>query len=1245
MNMDRTVAEEKQNNQDEAAVPIEWNIGDVILDTYKVTGILGEGGMGKVYKVRHLHWNADLAVKCALPEIAATKKGHEDFVREAETWTNLSLHPNIVYCYYVRTLGGIPRVFAEYVDGGSLKDAIADGSLYEGGKDKAFKRIMDLAIQSAWGLQYAHEQGLIHQDVKPANLLLTQDGAAKVTDFGLANAKGAADVKLEGRGGTLNATWGGMTPEYCSPEQAEIAEQHRTGVPRERWIKLTRRTDIWSFATTVLEMFLGERVWQLGQAAGHSLEGYDTDLLPENVPEMPNDLKKLLWDCFLEDEAKRPNSIADVAERLAKIYREATGEQYLRIAPEAVKLHAAALNNKAVSLYDLGKTVEAEKLWEEALREDLNHPETNYNLGLIQWRSGRMMDDKLTGRLEFIASQNLSGWLPKYLLALTQMERYDFEIADRMLEKLQTEYPKNHEISIALKLAKKNIPHTIKCLRTFKGHTSDVYGVCLSADGRYALSGSYNGMLMLWDIATGECLRTFEGHNSKVYSVCLSADGRYGLSGSHDKTLKLWDISTTECLQTFEGHTKAVSSVCLSADGRYALSGSHDKTLKLWDIATSECQHTFEGHTADVYSVCLSADGRYALSGSEDTTLRLWDISTCKCLRTFEGHTKAISTVCLSADGRYTLTGSWDKTLRLWNITTGICLRTFETSEYSICLCADSRFALSVSDRALRLWDITTGKCLRTFKGHTDYVNSVCLSADGRYALSGSRDKTLRLWSIDIPIQQADHMASLILSEIRSTTESLSEQADLKDALEKARRMSNEGDIVGEYKILRELIRAQIHNIPELIARFSELYLKFPKNGLILTREQRILKWYNAYFDSVCMSADGRFALSGGIDETLRLCSGRHVPQLRLWDIVTGECMRTFEGHTLTVESVCLSADGRYALSGSHDWTLKLWNITTGECLRTFEGHTNYIHSVCLSADGRYALSGSTDETLRLWDIATGICLRTFEGHTDGVRSVCLSADGRFALSGSADGTLKLWELLTGECLRTFKGHTKYVRSVCLSADGRYALSGSTDETLRLWDIATGKCLRTFEGHADDVCSVCLSADRRHALSGSNDQTCRLWDITTGECLRTFKVHTFWVRFVCMSANGQYFLSLGSNLQLWTLFWDLEPKEPADWDVDAKPLLLNFLILHTPYAGNISTGHEPTKDEVRLALTRKGKPSWTEEDFKRLLYTLGCVGYGWLRPEGVRTKLNELAKKMKDGTLQEHNGWIKSLWR
>src|SRR5262245_40268279 len=99
------------------AAPVEWAVGDAF-DLYEVKAVLGEGGMGRVYLVRHRGWDVDLAVKSPRPDVFAAG-GAEAFVREAETWVDLGLHPHVVSCYYVRTLGGVPRLFAEYVAGGS----------------------------------------------------------------------------------------------------------------------------------------------------------------------------------------------------------------------------------------------------------------------------------------------------------------------------------------------------------------------------------------------------------------------------------------------------------------------------------------------------------------------------------------------------------------------------------------------------------------------------------------------------------------------------------------------------------------------------------------------------------------------------------------------------------------------------------------------------------------------------------------------------------------------------------------------------------------------------------------------------------------------------------------------------------------------------------------------------------------------------------------------------------------------
>ena len=177
-------------------------------------------------------------------------------------------------------------------------------------------------------------------------------------------------------------------------------------------------------------------------------------------------------------------------------------------------------------------------------------------------------------------------------------------------------------------------------------------------------------------------------------------------------------------------------------------------------------------------------------------------------------------------------------------------------------------------------------------------------------------------------------------------------------------------------------------------------------------------------------------------------------PSVRL--SVNDTSIRTFKGHSRAVTSIAFSADGRKALSGSLDDTLKLWNLASGKLIRTFKGHSSAVYSVAFSPDGRKALSGSYDSTLKLWDLASGKPIRTFKGHSKPVTSIAFSPDGRKALSGSRDDTLKLWDLASGKPIRTFKGHSRSVTSIAFSPDGRKALSGSRDKTLKLWDVTSG---------------------------------------------------------------------------------------------------------------------------------------------------------------------------------------------
>lgn len=358
-------------------VPAVWNVGDLIIGEFEVISKLGEGGMGAVYKIHNRQLHADLVVKSPRPEIFTRADGKENFIREAETWVKLRRHPHLVQCFFVHTLGRIPRIFAEYVDGGSLADWIRGRKLYEGGENVALARMLDVAIQFAWGLHAAHEQGLVHQDIKPANIMLTSQGVAKVTDFGLAKARAlAGEATLEKPAGeqSLLVSGGWMTPAYCSPEQA--ARQ-----------PLSRKTDIWSWGLSVLEMFVGEVTWMVGVAAREALASHVRE--DPAIPAMPPEVVKLLNRCFDLQPEKRPETMLEVATELQAIYVQRVGRAYPRKNPQLADLDADTLMVQGIALDRLGKPQEALALYEQAIRLDPDHFAAHHNKGLALLQLGR----------------------------------------------------------------------------------------------------------------------------------------------------------------------------------------------------------------------------------------------------------------------------------------------------------------------------------------------------------------------------------------------------------------------------------------------------------------------------------------------------------------------------------------------------------------------------------------------------------------------------------------------------------------------------------------------------------------------------------------------------------------------------------------------------------------------------------------------------------------------------------------
>jgi WD40 repeat protein/uncharacterized caspase-like protein len=288
--------------------------------------------------------------------------------------------------------------------------------------------------------------------------------------------------------------------------------------------------------------------------------------------------------------------------------------------------------------------------------------------------------------------------------------------------------------------------------------------------------------------------------------------------------------------------------------------------------------------------------------------------------------------------------------------------------------------------------------------------------------------------------------------------------------------------------------------------------------------------------ESIAFSPDGKMLASGNWDSTLKL-----------WDVSSGQLIRSFVGHDGQVWSVAFSSDGKMLASvGNFDHTIKLWDVGSGRLIRSLAGDSS---SIAFSPDGKMLASASVDKTVKFWDVSSGRLIRSFVGHSNGVVSVAFSPDGKTLASGSGskmfapklapwstDKTVKLWDVGRGNLIRSFKGHSIGRVSVAFSPNGKWLASGSDDKTLNLWDVSSGRLIRSFRGHSDSVNSVAFSPDGKTLASGSSDNNLKLWDVSSGSLIRTLEGHSSRVRSVAFSPGGKVIASgsVDATVKIWS---------------------------------------------------------------------------------------------------------------
>jgi WD40 repeat protein/serine/threonine protein kinase len=1064
-----------------------WNVGDVILGLYEVRALsetlpYAEGGVGIVHRVYHREWDKELAVKSPKPHVFQTETGKLNYEREAKTWIELGLHPNIVPCYLVRRIGETPRLFAEFVPDGSLKDWIASRKLYEGGAEASLLRILDIAAQFAWGLEHAHKHKLLHLDVKPANVMMSGQ-TAKVTDFGLSQS--IVDEQKSGKWKKNKEkeqddedsksildmlTTGGMTPGYCSPEQYSaftLAKQRLySSMP-----KITLQSDIWSWAVSVLAMFHGRSPCKRGgQTARQVFESFlKTPPPADGQPAMPKPLAELLLHCFEEKPEKRPEHIGWVADEIIKIYKDVSGVAFPRLRPVSATWTPESINNRAASMLDLNKPDEAEKLLGQAAAIQPWHPEVTYNQTLLAWRAAKITDLTAVGHLETLVKTRQQSAAAHYAMGLLQRERGNPQSAMDSLEDALRIEPRD-DIRRTLLAAEKVAEQSARCLERFnilQGREDEVFA---DDRGEFILIPAAHQTLELRDTETG--------HIKNLFS--LSKEPADALPGSR---LALSSDLMWEIVCGTEPDT-----VFLKRVG----AGQPAAVLRLlhWK--------RYFGKREPAERNLVVQPGVPLVGETQGTEIILYDKESRQLCCRLYGHEDTVTALCFSADGRFALSGGLDRVMILWELPSGRCLRTFRSlggAADAVYFGRNNKFVLSlIAGGLLRLWDISI------LCGQSQLFRSPLLLSNVASAEEVSRQQSEMNQYCNIirdAVQNADYNAAL---------QAVENAKDI-DGWETARRtLDNEGlwD-----NIARHTVRDSLENV---------------LNTYTFAGHQDTVS-------TAALSLDGNLAASAGRDQTIRI-----------WDITQQKCVRVLEGHYDWIRSVEMTMDAKFLVSGSWDMSVRVWNIASGQCVRKFEEKVKSLTKIALNPQGRIVAVANGTGSVFLWDVLTDEIKGRFLAHNGSVNTIRFNRNGQYFLTGGDDNLVNVWQFGTEEPVRTIKFHKAPVTAAVFSTDGSRIISADREGQIAVWNSDNGQIEFTLGGHLSDVTALELLADNRFFLSCSKDKKVRLGGVLAENqsMQRVIEGHPSPLLTLAVDVTGRRFITGGEDalVRIWDMYWN-----------------------------------------------------------------------------------------------------------
>lgn len=1135
---------------------------------------INSGGMGVIYRGTQINLQREIALKAIQPQMAKEDHHKDKFISEAMVTAYLD-HPNIIPVYEMGVGSDDELLLTmKLINGSSWHELLHPFTRSQREKADEYDLIAHLEILQnvCNAIAFAHSKGIVHNDLKPANIMVGEFGEVFVMDWGI--AVDISESPQENRRALYykEVKFPMGTPSYMPPELA-----------RGKGEKIGTWTDVYLLGGILYEILMGKsphkakNIKESIHLSCNDMPIFDEDIPDEIRQVCEKALQKNIEDRYqnihafkkaLQDFLQHRESVIitqqsqELLERCEKNIRESQLVKTPHIErnrvyddfakslagfQQAIKLWGnnedavrgqfaarfayatAALQNRDLGLAEAqAREIEDPTKKQPLIQEIIIAKEKT----IRSLRMARVLRRSLVVALLVIISTLTSGiWLINKSHNKTIQARERTESARRTAIARARELEKQKDINttqrdqalvnlanIAIRKAEESFSNAQETDNSAHYDHCGVYaGLAFeylrNVPGEQLLKNKSQELIRRALIKSPTIWQTPYVYKWTPTALAYSDDGKYLFSGAEDNTLRMWEVQTGKQLRIFDGHTQGVTAVVF-IDDKHIISASRDKTIRIWDTQNGQAAGILEGHTAAVTT--LAYKNNQLVSVAKDKSICIWNLRERKLIRTFGKHEFSITTIALMENF---IAVDQQNEIHLLHINSGErrVLKGHQKPITKLLTINDTTIASASQDHSIRIWN--NNGVVTTLEGHKGAVSDIDYLKSYQQIISTSQDNTIAFWDAKTHKLQRKIRAQSF-STIKINPNGRTFVCVDQDKKIQLWSTSLEQNITLDNYHIDSIDRVVFSPDGKLIASCS--------GG------QTICIWNRASGEKIA-------AFSGGKQQVRALKfdpRGRYLissagENICLWDSKTWKKQRELPGKQGLILSLDCSENGETIVACSITGNCGIWSVTNSKPYKKIAAHNAVVVGVAFLSENVFA-SASYDKTIKIWNINKDKPLRVLKGHTNLIYGLSYNRKRGILASGSLDRTIRIWNPKTGKEIKNLLVN-KMVSRIDFSPSGRHIAFGcyGYDNTIKIYDIDLGKKIRTFEGHHGEVHNVCYSNDGEILASCSADHTLRLWRVTDNKKFRLLQGHSNSIAHMSHFADRIISVGVDQKIVVW----------------------------------------------------------------------------------------------------------------